>query len=158
MSSPVRCAPLVWIAGIAAFASFACEPKPAPPAEATASTTAPPVASASALAVPVDGAAPASSASSCKDMAQAARARLQPVLDRSRACTADSDCVVVPVSTRCFDMCTRAVAASQKSNVQSALADSDTACEGFVQAGCKRIVPPCLPPPPTVCREGKCSQ
>lgn len=140
------------IACAAVSTAVACEPKPAQITERPVDNAA---GSASSSPAPT---APAAGGASCQVLAQAAKAKVVPRIEQSRACSADADCVTIGVATRCFDMCTRAIAVSGKAAVSAALADADASCAEFIAAGCKAVIPPCLPPPNATCVQGKCTQ
>jgi hypothetical protein len=105
-----------------------------------------------------DAGPPSSAAGgSCSAEAQRAAAPVLAVVERNGACATDADCTTVGLSTRCFDVCSRAVAASGVPEVEAALASADAdGCEPFIADGCQLIVPPCVPPTPPVCRAGSC--
>jgi hypothetical protein len=86
-----------------------------------------------------------------------ARHEVAPVVEANLACTADADCVTVPMTTRCFDACTRTVNTKGADAVRQAEAHVDaTICKTFKEDGCTFIVPPCTAPRPPKCTEGKC--
>jgi len=70
------------------------------------------------------------------------------------SCTSDADCVAMGIGSACFDVCTRAVNKNEVEAVNAALARAD--CTEFKEAGCQVVVPPCVPPMPPACRQGRC--
>lgn len=78
-------------------------------------------------------------------------------MDANRTCSADADCTFVGRATSCFDSCTGVVAKSGMPAVDQAKASAEaTECKAFKAGGCKRVVPPCAPPLPPTCHEGRC--
>jgi hypothetical protein len=114
----------------------------------------------SSLAGAACGASPeakSSSATECSAQAKPASDKVRAVIEANLACTADGDCMDIAVSSACFDQCSIAIAKSGQAAVEKALSDvSANECKAFTDAGCKVIIPPCAPPSPPACREGKC--
>ena len=102
--------------------------------------------------------AKSSSVTECSAQAKPASDKVRAVIDANLACKVDDDCMTLAVSSSCFDQCTSAIAKSGRAAVDKALADvSANECKAFADAGCKVVIPPCAPPSPPVCRDGKCS-
>ena len=59
---------------------------------------------------------------------------------------------------RCFDSCSRAIAASSKDAYEAAVATVNAgSCGAYQQQGCPApIVPPCVPPSEPRCNAGVC--
>lgn len=103
------------------------------------------------------GAATAPSGSSCDADRQRAIARVQAAVDANQTCSTDADCKQVSVSGSCFDACTRAANAAGESAVTKAIAEAEQSeCKTFAGARCQLIHPPCAPPQPPTCQQGKC--
>jgi hypothetical protein len=97
------------------------------------------------------------SVAECSDLTKPARDRVEAAVEQNRACNVDADCVAVGASSACFDACSRSVAKSGEAAVEQAKsAASASDCKAFSDAGCKVIIPPCMPPTAPVCRGGKC--
>ena len=102
--------------------------------------------------------AKSSSVTECSAQAKPASDKVSAEIDANRACKVDDDCMSIAVSSSCFDHCSSAIAKSGRAAVEKALDDvSANECKAFADAGCKVIIPPCEPPSPPVCRDGKCS-
>jgi hypothetical protein len=97
------------------------------------------------------------SGQSCQDREGQARAQLNSAVERNLACASDQDCVNVEVQTACFDACTRAVSAKGAADVRAAMDSANGGvCRGYDSSGCQRIIPPCAPPRPPACVNGRC--
>jgi hypothetical protein len=97
------------------------------------------------------------STGSCDARKASAIAEVQHAIDTNLTCTSDADCKVVAFQSGCFDACTRVVNAVGIAAVKSAI-DSVNAngCDSFVSDGCRREVPPCVPPSSPTCGAGRC--
>ncbi len=94
----------------------------------------------------------------CSGHVEAARDKLTAVIDANRACTSDADCSDVGLGAACFDSCSRPIATSGKAALEAAVAAVNAAdCKAYQDDGCPApISPPCAPPGPPACQEGKC--
>lgn len=99
-----------------------------------------------------------SSTDACNAHVDAARGKLQAVLDANMACTTDADCVVVAFGASCFDSCSRVMAASGKAAYDAeGQAVNAGACKAYTDDGCPpMIAPPCAPPADPTCKQGRC--
>lgn len=98
-----------------------------------------------------------STVTECSAQAKPASDKVRAVIDANLACKVDDDCMTLAISSSCFDQCSTTVAKSGQAAVEKALSDvSANECKAFTDAGCKVIIPPCAPPAPPACREGKC--
>ena len=94
---------------------------------------------------------------SCDLLASKAASRVQPVIQAHRACASDADCMTVAQGASCFNHCSTSVAREGQAALQAAVADVDAAeCATFKAQSCHVVPPPCMPPPPAVCRAGSC--
>ena len=102
--------------------------------------------------------AKSSTVTECSAHAKPASDKVRAAVEANLACNTDDDCMSLGISTACFDQCTSAIAKSGRAAVEKALSEVSTnECKAFTDAGCKVIIPPCAPPSPPACREGKCS-
>ncbi len=93
----------------------------------------------------------------CEVTRAAASHMLSAVAGDNQRCATDADCVVVPISASCFDGCTVSVNQTGKGALDRALTPVEAGpCKAFSNAGCTKVIPPCAPPSPPVCREGLC--
>lgn len=94
----------------------------------------------------------------CTDLAFRARDEMDAAARANRACSQDSDCVVVGFSSSCFDGCTNVVTATGKAAFEDARRRADEGpCAGYAQRGCPPLIAkPCAPPAPPACRGGQC--
>lgn len=97
-------------------------------------------------------------ADTCAAHTTAARDKLLAVIDANSTCTADADCTHVELAAACFDSCSRSIAASGKAAFDAERAAVDEAnCKAYDADACPpHISPPCAPPGPPTCQEGKC--
>jgi hypothetical protein len=97
-------------------------------------------------------------ASTCGDSRSKATDKLQAVVDANLACTKDEDCVTIDFGASCFDACTRTIAKSGQGAFDAARGEVDqNECKAYKDAACPNVVPPpCAPPQPVACKEGKC--
>ena len=93
----------------------------------------------------------------CGEHAKPARDKVDEAIAANLACSSDDDCQILHIHTACFDACVRAVAKSGREAIEQAMSSaSDAECKAFAASGCKLIAPPCAPPEPPACRDGKC--
>jgi hypothetical protein len=101
--------------------------------------------------------APAAGGDVCEVTRSAASHMLTSIADDNGTCSVDADCVVVPIAGSCFDSCTMATNLTGKGAVDRALTPIEAGpCRTFSNAGCTKVTPPCAPPSPPVCKEGRC--
>jgi hypothetical protein len=103
-----------------------------------------------------------SDAAVCEEKTSAAGALLSAAMKQlpgdNLLCQTDDDCRVVWLSTDCTDNCSVLTSRAIAERIQAAIDEANaTLCPGFQEAGCKRVVPPCAPPPPWGCVGGVCS-
>lgn len=107
---------------------------------------------------PSGGEARTPTVTECGQQATPARDKVNAAVEAHRTCSVDADCMTIEVRTTCFDACTTSIAKSGQAAVEQAMSSaSQDECQAFAAAGCKMIIPPCAPPSPPVCREGKCT-
>lgn len=107
---------------------------------------------------PSGGEARTPNVTECAQQATPARDKVNAAVEAHRTCSVDDDCMTIEVRSSCFDACTTSIAKSGQAAVEQAMSSAgQDECQAFAAAGCKVIVPPCAPPSPPVCREGKCS-
>ncbi len=98
------------------------------------------------------------SATSCSELAAAARAEVASAIESHASCKTDADCVETSLSASCFDSCARVVASTGTGEVADAKARVDGAqCKKFAEQGCKVLIPPCAPPRAPRCNAGACT-
>ena len=90
----------------------------------------------------------------CSSLAKPAIDQALAAVEQHASCATDADCVSIGVNAACFDVCSRAVNQAEVNAVQAALASAD--CREFVAADCSVIAPPCAPPMPPTCNQGRC--
>lgn len=90
----------------------------------------------------------------CQSLAKPAVDQALAAVDQHASCATDADCVSIGVNGACFDVCSRAVNQAEVNAVESALANAD--CREFVAADCSVVAPPCAPPQPPTCNQGRC--
>lgn len=95
---------------------------------------------------------------SCEAMQADGVATLSKFVEEHRACTQDSDCITVALGARCFDSCSRTLAASSKDEYESVIATVNAgSCTAYEQHGCPApVIPPCTPPSTPSCHAGVC--
>jgi hypothetical protein len=97
-------------------------------------------------------------ASTCSDLADAARKEVAAAISSNASCKTDADCVETSLGASCFDSCARVVSSSGTTAVDAARAKVNAAqCKQFVEQGCKVIIPPCAPPGAPHCVSGACT-
>jgi hypothetical protein len=94
----------------------------------------------------------------CTRRASRAAGQVMDVVEANRTCKVDSDCVLVPVAGRCFDACEEPMSTAGVPAMKAAIDSVErTECAAFLAHGCKLIIPPCIPEPPSrVCRDEQC--
>ncbi len=106
---------------------------------------------------PTDGGS-ATTGSTCNDLASAAQKDVAAVLEAHLSCTQASDCKSIALSASCFDSCTRAIRVDGETALKAAQDKANQSqCMQFTSQGCKVTIPPCVPPSPVTCMNGKCS-
>lgn len=103
---------------------------------------------------PTGGSGQSTSAEQCAALAKPAIDEALAGIAKHASCTTDDECVNVGVGSACFDVCTRAVNKGEVEAVNAEL--KEARCGGFTAAGCQVVPPPCAPPQPPVCRDGRC--
>lgn len=94
----------------------------------------------------------------CGESTNAARARLESVIDANMTCKTDADCTTVGFGASCFDSCSRTIGTSGVDAYKAEIgAVNAKECKAYDDAGCLPMVaPPCAPPEAPACKEGKC--
>jgi len=93
----------------------------------------------------------------CTSAPSQAIANLNAVAEANEACSTDADCTTIALGGSCFDACTRTVNQAGKGALDRATVPIEAGpCKEFSAAHCEKVVPPCAPPSPPVCKEGRC--
>ena len=99
----------------------------------------------------------------CNTVSNRAEARMRELIDQAdRACVTDGDCELVNPRVSCFADCgnqTNIAASAVPALTESVAQVERDFCQNFEARACPpRLVPPCVPPPPStpVCNAGQC--
>lgn len=94
----------------------------------------------------------------CANLLASASADVSRVVVASQACAVHADCIYIDLTTACRDACVGAVAAGGEAAVDAVKKEVDRKqCAAFRERGCKKgPIPPCVPPLPPECHEGRC--
>lgn len=100
---------------------------------------------------------PAADGMSCEDIQRSASEEVQKAIAANLSCQTDADCVAVAFATDCFDSCTRSTNKNGPAAVDAAKASvNGQQCKSFSAQGCRKTVPPCVPPMAPTCVSGAC--
>lgn len=94
----------------------------------------------------------------CSAHVEAARKKVQAAIDANMTCASDADCTDVGFGASCFDSCSRPMASAGMAAFDAARKDADASdCKAYEDDGCPPMIsPPCAPPGPHVCKQGRC--
>jgi hypothetical protein len=96
---------------------------------------------------------------SCMDREQAAWSAVRAALDATElTCETRADCAQISIDTDCHAACGALVSVDDAASITSVIDEQNaTTCAGFEDEGCRRVIPPCIPPRDYDCIEGRCT-
>jgi hypothetical protein len=93
------------------------------------------------------------------DREQAAWSAVRAALDATElTCETRADCAQISIDTDCHAACGALVSVDDAASITSVIDEQNaTTCAGFEDEGCRRVIPPCIPPRDYDCIEGRCT-